>query len=101
MIRWAAWYMAAAQLCRRAGTAAQPPIILGREGIHARRVPRAALSPQSLQQAVLAGGAGSHSWYQAWTCSAPPTPTQVDVALSNSFGFGGHNSCILFKRHQG
>jgi 3-oxoacyl-(acyl-carrier-protein) synthase len=21
---------------------------------------------------------------------------QVDVALSNSFGFGGHNSCILF-----
>ena len=23
-------------------------------------------------------------------------PRQVDVALSNSFGFGGHNSCILF-----
>jgi 3-oxoacyl-(acyl-carrier-protein) synthase len=22
---------------------------------------------------------------------------QVDVALSNSFGFGGHNSCILFS----
>ena len=21
----------------------------------------------------------------------------VDVALSNSFGFGGHNSCILFS----
>ena len=21
----------------------------------------------------------------------------VNVALSNSFGFGGHNSCILFK----
>jgi hypothetical protein len=24
-------------------------------------------------------------------------PSQVDVALSNSFGFGGHNSCILFS----
>lgn len=22
----------------------------------------------------------------------------VDVALSNSFGFGGHNSCILFRK---
>lgn len=21
----------------------------------------------------------------------------VNVALSNSFGFGGHNSCIMFK----
>lgn len=24
-------------------------------------------------------------------------PLQVNVALSNSFGFGGHNSCIMFK----
>ena len=23
----------------------------------------------------------------------------VDVALSNSFGFGGHNSCILFRKY--
>jgi 3-oxoacyl-[acyl-carrier-protein] synthase II len=23
----------------------------------------------------------------------------VDVALSNSFGFGGHNSCILFAKY--
>ncbi len=23
----------------------------------------------------------------------------VNVALSNSFGFGGHNSCIMFKAH--
>ena len=22
----------------------------------------------------------------------------VEVALSNSFGFGGHNSCIMFRR---
>ena len=32
-------------------------------------------------------------------CSRRPRArvvTQVDVALSNSFGFGGHNSCILF-----
>lgn len=26
---------------------------------------------------------------------------EVDVALSNSFGFGGHNSCIMFRRFRG
>jgi 3-oxoacyl-(acyl-carrier-protein) synthase len=23
---------------------------------------------------------------------------RIDFALSNSFGFGGHNACLLFKR---
>ena len=25
----------------------------------------------------------------------------VDVALTNSFGFGGHNSSIIFSKYQG
>lgn len=31
---------------------------------------------------------------------APPVWTQVDAqyALSNNFGFGGHNSCVIFKK---
>lgn len=28
-------------------------------------------------------------------------PAQVDYALSNSFGFGGTNGCIIFKRYSG
>jgi len=27
--------------------------------------------------------------------------TNVEVALSNSFGFGGHNACLLFKKYAG
>jgi len=33
----------------------------------------------------------------------PLTPREatIDVALSNSFGFGGHNACLLVRRFQG
>jgi 3-oxoacyl-[acyl-carrier-protein] synthase II len=27
-----------------------------------------------------------------------PRPQQVDVGVSNSFGFGGHNACVVFRR---
>jgi len=27
-------------------------------------------------------------------------PLQMDYALSNSFGFGGTNGCLIFKRYQ-
>ncbi len=30
-----------------------------------------------------------------------PRPAQVEYALSNSFGFGGTNAALLFKRYQG
>jgi 3-oxoacyl-[acyl-carrier-protein] synthase II len=30
-----------------------------------------------------------------------PRPAVVDAAISNSFGFGGHNACLAFIRHDG
>ena len=29
-----------------------------------------------------------------------PQKRKIDVAMSNTFGFGGHNACVLFKRFQ-
>ena len=29
---------------------------------------------------------------------ARPRQQQVDVAISNGFGFGGHNTCLVFRR---
>ncbi|KAB1442114.1 beta-ketoacyl-ACP synthase II [Pseudodesulfovibrio senegalensis] len=34
-------------------------------------------------------------------CANGPRKQQVEYALSNSFGFGGTNGCVLFKRFQG
>ena len=28
-------------------------------------------------------------------------PADIDIAVSNSFGFGGHNACVVFKRWDG
>ena len=30
----------------------------------------------------------------------PGKPTRVNVAMSNSLGFGGHNATIVFKKYQ-
>jgi len=30
-----------------------------------------------------------------------PREKQIDTVLSNSFGFGGHNACLLLKRFTG
>jgi 3-oxoacyl-[acyl-carrier-protein] synthase II len=30
-----------------------------------------------------------------------PRPAQIDVVMSNSFGFGGHNVSLLFRRFEG
>ena len=28
-----------------------------------------------------------------------PQKRKVDVAMSNTFGFGGHNACVIFKKN--
>jgi len=30
-----------------------------------------------------------------------PRPQQVEIGVSNSFGFGGHNACVVFRRWNG
>ena len=32
-------------------------------------------------------------------CAGEKQQRDVQVALSNSFGFGGHNSCVIFKKY--
>jgi 3-oxoacyl-[acyl-carrier-protein] synthase II len=34
--------------------------------------------------------------YVPWKCR----PVKIDYALSNSFGFGGTNAALLFKKHE-
>ena len=34
-------------------------------------------------------------------CADGPREKRVEYALSNSFGFGGTNACVLFKRFAG
>jgi 3-oxoacyl-[acyl-carrier-protein] synthase II len=29
-----------------------------------------------------------------------PRPARIDVVLSNSFGFGGHNASLIFRRYE-
>ena len=35
------------------------------------------------------------------TCPTMRRPMKIDYALSNSFGFGGTNGCLIFKRYRG
>ncbi len=53
-------------------------------------------------QRALGGETGFHSHapgpcLPTWTAGAKQQ-LDVDVALSNSFGFGGHNSCVMFRK---
>jgi 3-oxoacyl-[acyl-carrier-protein] synthase II len=34
----------------------------------------------------------------AVVCAGEKQQRDVKVGLSNSFGFGGHNSCVIFKK---
>jgi 3-oxoacyl-[acyl-carrier-protein] synthase II len=34
----------------------------------------------------------------AVVCAGEKQQRNVKVGLSNSFGFGGHNSCVIFKK---
>ena len=34
------------------------------------------------------------------TCPTPRAQMKIDYALSNSFGFGGTNGALLFKRYE-
>ena len=47
------------------------------------------------QFAGAGSGAGSGLYPQPWRAA------QVEYAMSDSLGFGGHNACVVFKRWEG
>jgi hypothetical protein len=41
------------------------------------------------------------AWEHSTVCQPEECCSALQVALSNSFGFGGHNSCVLFRKFEG
>ncbi len=34
-------------------------------------------------------------------CALQPRETTVNTVMSNSFGFGGHNACLMIRKFEG